>query len=93
MFIYIIYLVSDPILGNCSLVLEYADGGTLQNYLQNHIKELKWDDRFDLAFQIASAISCLHNHDIIHCDLVIINYLIYFFFITLRINELIKFYM
>ncbi|CAB5111834.1 uncharacterized protein OCT59_002064 [Rhizophagus irregularis] len=70
-------ITKDPILGNCSLVLEYADGGTLQNYLQNHIKELKWDDRFDLAFQIASAISCLHNHDIIHCDLHSANILVH----------------
>ncbi|RGB28707.1 hypothetical protein C1646_767505 [Rhizophagus diaphanus] len=70
-------IINDPILGNCSLVLEYADGGTLQNYLQNHIKELKWDDRFDLAFQIASAISCLHNHDIIHCDLHSANILVH----------------
>ncbi|CAB5347219.1 unnamed protein product [Rhizophagus irregularis] len=70
-------ITKDPILGNCSLVLEYADGGTLQNYLQNHIKELKWDDRFDLALQIASAISCLHNHDIIHCDLHSANILVH----------------
>jgi serine/threonine protein kinase len=65
------------ILEKYSLVLEYADGGTLQNYLQKSIKELKWDDRINLALQVADAISCLHRNDIIHCDLVIINYLLY----------------
>ncbi|CAB4427505.1 unnamed protein product [Rhizophagus irregularis] len=66
-------ITKDPI----SLVLEYADGGTLQNYLQNPIKELKWDERFDLAFQIASATSCLHHHNIIHCDLHAANILVH----------------
>ena len=61
-----------------SLVLEYADSGTLKNYLEEHFNELKWDDKFRLALQMASAILCLHKRDIIHRDLVImINFVIY----------------
>ncbi|POG63000.1 hypothetical protein GLOIN_2v1485008 [Rhizophagus irregularis DAOM 181602=DAOM 197198] len=52
-----------------SLVLEYADGGTLKTYLNNHFNELNWDDKFQLAFQLASAVEYIHNYDIIHRDL------------------------
>ncbi|GBB91007.1 hypothetical protein RclHR1_01810010 [Rhizophagus clarus] len=52
-----------------ALVLEYADGGTLRTYLDQHFNDLKWDDKYQLAFQLASAIACIHECDIIHCDL------------------------
>ena len=54
-----------------SLVLEYADSGTLKTYLKEHFDELGWDDKLGLALQLANAILCLHENDIIHCDLVI----------------------
>jgi serine/threonine protein kinase len=54
-----------------SLVLEYADCGTLNNYLNTHINELGWYDKCQLALQLASAIECIHECDIIHRDLVI----------------------
>jgi serine/threonine protein kinase len=53
-----------------ALVLEYADDGTLKSYLSKHFSELNWDDKYQLAFQLASAVKCLHACDIIHCDLV-----------------------
>ena len=52
------------------LVLEYADGGTLKNYLNDHFNELVWDDKYQLAFQLASGVEYIHNYDIIHRDLV-----------------------
>ncbi len=55
------------------LVLEYADNGTLSTYLNKHFSELDWNDKYQLSFQLASAIKCIHEFDIIHCDLVIIN--------------------
>jgi serine/threonine protein kinase len=54
--------------------LEYADSGTLKTYLKEHFKELEWDDKLKLALQLASAILCLHESDIIHRDLVIIKF-------------------
>ena len=51
--------------------MEYADGGTLRNYLKEHFDNLTWDNKFDLAFQLAHAVSCLHDEGIIHRDLVI----------------------
>ena len=49
-----------------SLVLEYADSGTLKTYLDEHFNELEWDDRLLLALQLAGATLCLHESDIIY---------------------------
>ena len=57
-----------------SLVLEYADSGTLNAYLNEHFGELDWNDKYQLALQLASAVECLHDCDIIHRDLVIIKF-------------------
>ena len=53
------------------LVLEYADSGSLKTYLNKHFNELKWNDKYQLAFQLASAVEFIHECDIIHRDLVI----------------------
>ncbi|RIA92718.1 kinase-like domain-containing protein, partial [Glomus cerebriforme] len=37
------------------LVLEYADGGTLRNYLKENFVNLTWNDKFNLAFQLVYA--------------------------------------
>ena len=54
------------------LVLEYADSGTLSTYLSKHFNELEWNDKYRLAFQLASAVAFIHECDIIHRDLVIL---------------------
>ncbi|PKK76715.1 kinase-like protein [Rhizophagus irregularis] len=51
------------------LVLEYADGGTLQNYLKENFLDLTWSDKLNLALQLSYAVSCLHDEEIIHLDL------------------------
>ncbi|CAG8758267.1 10197_t:CDS:2, partial [Cetraspora pellucida] len=56
-------------LTNYMLVLEYADSGTLRSYLHKNFKHLSWDDKIDLAWQIARAIRCLHAENIVHRDL------------------------
>ena len=65
--------------GEYSLILEYANGGTLNNFLSGHFNELDWGDKYSLAFQLASAVACLHECDIIHRDLVIIHFIENFF--------------
>ena len=52
-------------------MLEYADKGSLNDYLNKHFDELKWNDKYKLALQLASAVEFIHKNDIIHCDLVI----------------------
>ena len=58
---------------NYSLVLEYADGGTLEKYLRENATTFKWESQLKFANEIASAILCLHDHKIIHRDLVSLN--------------------
>ncbi|CAI2173482.1 5991_t:CDS:10 [Funneliformis geosporum] len=60
-----------------SLVMEYADGGTLKTYLNEHFNELEWKDKYSLALQLASAVLRLHECDIIHRDLNVENILIH----------------
>ncbi|GES81546.1 kinase-like domain-containing protein [Rhizophagus clarus] len=59
------------------LVLEYADGGSLYSYLKENFTKLEWDDKYCLALQLASAIECIHNKGIVHCNLHAQNVLIH----------------
>ncbi|GBB98589.1 hypothetical protein RclHR1_03270012 [Rhizophagus clarus] len=53
-----------------SLVLEYANGGTLREHLRNKTITLKWESMLRFAKEIASAILWLHDDkEIIHGDL------------------------
>ena len=58
------------------MVLQYADGGNLRDYLKNEevFKSLKWKDKIRMALDIACGLMCLHENDIIHRDLVTIKY-------------------
>jgi serine/threonine protein kinase len=58
-------------MGEYILVLEYADSNTLNTYLSKNFNELNWNDKYQLAYQLASAVEHIHNQRIIHRDLVI----------------------
>ncbi|GBB93566.1 hypothetical protein RclHR1_21990004 [Rhizophagus clarus] len=51
------------------LVMEYADGGTLREYLRQNFGSLTWNNKFKMAYQLADAVLWLHNSDVIHRDL------------------------
>ncbi|RGB36753.1 kinase-like domain-containing protein [Rhizophagus diaphanus] len=59
----------DDLLKKYSLVMEYADSGTLKNYLKKNFNNLTWDNKYNLAYQLACGVLCLHNEGIIHRDL------------------------
>ncbi|RGB27597.1 kinase-like domain-containing protein [Rhizophagus diaphanus] len=48
------------------LVMEYADSGTLRNYLSERFEHLTWNDKLNLSLQLANAISC---EEIMHLNL------------------------
>ncbi|GES81550.1 kinase-like domain-containing protein [Rhizophagus clarus] len=52
-----------------SLVLEYADGGSLYSYLRENFTKLEWDDKYCLALQLARAVEYIHNKNVVHCNL------------------------
>ncbi|UZO10564.1 uncharacterized protein OCT59_002144 [Rhizophagus irregularis] len=51
------------------LVMKYANGGDLRNYLKNNFNNLTWDDKKRLAFQILDGLYYLHDENILHRDL------------------------
>ena len=57
-----------------SLVLEYANNGTLNTYLNEHFYELGWSEKYRLAFQLTSAVEFIHENGIIHRDLVMTSF-------------------
>ncbi|CAB4440453.1 unnamed protein product [Rhizophagus irregularis] len=54
---------------NILLVMEYADSGTLQDYLKKEFNKLTWNSKYDLAYQLACGVSFLHEEEIVHCGL------------------------
>ncbi|CAB4418825.1 unnamed protein product, partial [Rhizophagus irregularis] len=59
----------DPKTNEYLLIMQYANGGDLQNYLKNNFKNLTWNDKKKLAFQIADGLNYLHHENILHRDL------------------------
>jgi serine/threonine protein kinase len=56
--------------------MEYADGGSLRDYLKENFDMLTWRNKVSFAYQLACAVSCLHDEGIIHRDLVFINFIL-----------------
>ncbi|KAF0504367.1 kinase-like protein [Gigaspora margarita] len=48
---------------------EYANEGTLRQYLDQNFCMLNWFDKLKLAKQLVSAIKCLHESDIVYLNL------------------------
>jgi len=53
-----------------TLVFEYADGDTLNSYLNKHFNKLDWNEKYKLILQLASTVLQLHEYGIVHGDLV-----------------------
>ncbi|KAF0502935.1 calmodulin-dependent protein kinase [Gigaspora margarita] len=51
------------------LILEYADGGTLRDYLKNNATKIEWDLKIQFAIQLVDAVKWLHDCAIVHGDL------------------------
>ncbi|PKC74891.1 kinase-like protein [Rhizophagus irregularis] len=59
----------DPTLGEYLMILEYANQGTLRNYLQNPDRIKNWSIKSKFAKELTSGMKCLHEEGIIHRDL------------------------
>ncbi|KAF0538407.1 kinase-like protein [Gigaspora margarita] len=65
----IFYGVTKDSNGNYSMVLQYANEGTLREYLQINFTKLQWIDKLRIAKEIAFGLLFLHDNNIIHRDL------------------------
>ncbi|CAJ0633761.1 8170_t:CDS:2 [Entrophospora sp. SA101] len=63
--------VSMPNASTYTLVMEYANNGTLKEYLKENKENPRfdWEQKIKLAKQLADAISFLHHNNIVHRDL------------------------
>ena len=55
---------------NYCMVFEYADGGPLHRYLKKNSNRLTWCDKYTLAVAITNGLKYIHDHNIVHKDLV-----------------------
>ncbi|RIB23395.1 kinase-like domain-containing protein [Gigaspora rosea] len=55
--------------GYYNMVLQYADDGTLREYLMTNFTKLQWTDKLCMAKEIALGLLFLHDNNIIHRDL------------------------
>ncbi|KAF0561616.1 kinase-like protein [Gigaspora margarita] len=55
--------------GYYNMVLQYADNGTLREYLMTNFTKLEWTDKLSIAKEIAHGLLFLHKNNIVHRDL------------------------
>ena len=67
--LYIIFLI-DPTTRRYFMVLQYANGGNLRDFLNERHESLNWEQRINMASQIAGGLKCIHERNIVHRDLV-----------------------
>ncbi|GES75949.1 kinase-like domain-containing protein [Rhizophagus clarus] len=68
-------ITQDPETKNYMMVLEYAENGSLRNYLNTSYNELNLTNKINYLFNIASGLENIHEKEIIHRDLHIGNVL------------------
>ncbi|CAG8680440.1 2035_t:CDS:2, partial [Racocetra fulgida] len=61
--------IIDPNDGSYLIVMEYADSGCLQEFLNKERNNLQWTEKLSLAQQLAEGVAYIHNKDIVHRDL------------------------
>ncbi|KAF0542819.1 kinase-like protein [Gigaspora margarita] len=52
-----------------NLILQYADNGTLRDYLKTNFTRLQWVDKLRISKEIGLGLLFLHDNNIIHRDL------------------------
>ncbi|EXX59192.1 Cdc15p [Rhizophagus irregularis DAOM 197198w] len=68
-------ITQDPETKNYMMVLDYADNGSLRNYLDTNYNKLSWRDRVECLRFIALGLGYIHKNKLIHRDLHIGNIL------------------
>lgn len=53
---------------NLIIVMKYAEGGNLRQYLQKKYSQLEFRDKMDQLYQIASGLNSIHKQELVHRD-------------------------
>ena len=62
-------ITQNPETKNYMMVLDYANKGSLRNYLDTSYKKLSWYDKIEYLYNIAFGLEHIHKNGIIHRDL------------------------
>ncbi|RGB31427.1 hypothetical protein C1646_764117 [Rhizophagus diaphanus] len=68
-------ITQDPETKNYMMVLDYAEDGSLRNYLDKEYNKLKWNKKIDYMYDIIIGLERIHEKELIHRDLHIGNIL------------------
>ena len=68
-------MTQDPETKNYMMVLDYAEDGSLRNYLDKEYSKLNWNEKIEYMFDIITGLYRIHNKELIHRDLHIGNIL------------------
>src|SRR5581483_9676403 len=62
-------ITQDPNTKNYMMILDYANDGSLRNYLDKSYNKLSWRGKIFCLYKIASGLKNIHDNEIIHRDL------------------------
>ncbi|GET02618.1 kinase-like domain-containing protein [Rhizophagus clarus] len=68
-------ITQDPDTTNYMMVLDYAENGSLRNYLNKKYDELNWNSKIDYIYDVTLGLKSIHEKEVIHRDLHIGNIL------------------
>ncbi|EXX64131.1 kinase-like domain-containing protein [Rhizophagus irregularis DAOM 181602=DAOM 197198] len=61
-------ITKDPESNNFMMVIEYAEEGSLRQYLNNTFNSIKWVDKLNILQRIAAGLLSIHEKELIHRD-------------------------
>ncbi|RGB42315.1 hypothetical protein C1646_810057 [Rhizophagus diaphanus] len=68
-------ITQDPETKNYIMILDFAEDGSLRNYLDKEYSKLNWNKKFGYLRHIITGLVCIHEKELIHRDLHIGNIL------------------
>src|SRR5437588_8324688 len=65
-----IYGISqDPNTKEYILVMRYASGGSLADYITKRFNNLKWKDKIEILYSVTLGLNIIHQEQFVHRDL------------------------
>ena len=62
-------ITKHPLTHDTCIVMQFAENGCLQDYLENHNVSITWLTKYRLAWEVASGLDFIHRENIFHTDL------------------------
>ena len=66
--VYCYGITKDPKTNNFTMVMNYAENGSLRKHLNNSFNSMNWNKKLDILHDIASGLMKIHDNRLIHHD-------------------------